>query len=589
MTSVPQSQSRHRMLRPTVPVLLAVLLVAALVATFLLRGMFGSPDPLANGTLVPVTRGQLLAGVTATGAVEPRIAAELAFDGSSGLVREVAVFEGDAVRRGDLLVQLDTRDLQARMAQAEAALAVAQADLMALREGATAEELAEADAQIEAARGSLTQVQGSVTSADLESARATVAEAEARLAELEAGPENDVLTRSQTALADARASARQQRAALSAAKEQAARTIETAANEVREAQAAYSTAYWDLEHVRNNETDPRTGRGLTDFEVQDFVVAFENAELRLATAEQALAQARIDYEKALQDEMSGIEQADAQITRAQAELDEVLAGADTDELAAARAQLARARADLARLNSAERQGAIAAQAANLAAAEARRNQLLADPRVSDIARAEARVAQAEAELASARLDLENASLRAPFAGTVAAVNVAPGEAIAGASPITLIDESRFLVKVTVDEVDVTRVAVGQPVDVLIDALGEPGLTGTVLRIEPQSQPESTVTSYLVTVEIDPAERALRSGMTASATIIADSRDEALTLPLRALRTENGRSLVTLVERDADGNASLVEREVETGLRAGDRIEIVAGLSAGDEVFIANDS
>lgn len=589
MTSVSQSEPRRRLLRPAVPVIVAVLLVSAVVATLLLRDMFASPDPLAEGTVVPVSSGELVAGVTATGAVEPQLSAELAFEGVGGIVREVAVFEGDTVLAGDLLVQLDTRELQTQLAQAEAALAVAQADVAALREGATAEELAEAEAQIEAARGSLTQVQGSVTSADIASARAAVTEAEARLAELQAGPRNDELTRAQTALADAQSSARQQRATLSAAKEQANRNVQTAANEVREAQSAYSTAYWDLQHVRNNETDPRTGRGLSDFEVQDFVVAFENAELRLANAEKALAQAQIDYERTMQDEISGIEQTDAQIARAQADLDELLSGPASDELAAAQAQLARARADLARLTSAERQGAIESQAANLAAAEARREQLLADPRASDLARAEARVAQAEAELARVQLSFDSATLRAPFAGTIAAVNVAPGEAISGASPITLIDESLFLVKVTVDEVDVTRVAVGQPVEVLIDALGAPALEGEVKRIEPQSQPDSAVTSYLVTVEIDPADRALRSGMTASATIIADSREDALTLPLRAVRNEDGRSLVTLVERDGEGNVTLVDREVETGLRSGDRIEIVSGLSTGDEVFIANGS
>jgi multidrug efflux pump subunit AcrA (membrane-fusion protein) len=76
-------------------------------------------------------------------------------------------------------------------------------------------------------------------------------------------------------------------------------------------------------------------------------------------------------------------------------------------------------------------------------------------------------------------------------------------------------------------------------------------------------------------------------MTASATIIADSREEALTLPLRAVRNEDGRSLVTVVERDGEGNVALADREVEMGLRAGDRIEIVSGLRAGDEVFIAD--
>lgn len=583
MTTVPQSRPGGRLRRPPLAVIIAGVLLLALGATFAVRAFSGArANPLADATVVPVTRGDLVLGVSATGQIEPRVQAELAFP-ANGRVAEVLVAEGDAVRAGDALIILDNRQQLAARDAAAANLAVAQADLQALRDGATPEQLAEAEAQVRAAQGNLIQTQGSVTAADISAARAAVDEARARLARLEDGPKNDARTRAETALADARAELDRQRAALASAKEQARLNVEAAANAVRNAQSAYSTAYWDLEHVRANGTDPRTGRPLNDIQEQDFQVAFDQASRALADAEASLQQAQVSYETARQNEISGLQSAEARVRAAQADLDTLLAGSDADELAAARAQLARAEAELARLTGAQRAGAVAAQQASLEAARARFEQLSADPTASDLARAEARVAQAQAQLDQAQITLDDTTLRAPFDGVVARVGVARGEAVNGAAPLVLIDISRYLVKVTVDEVDIARVQAGQPVEVLVDALGTT-LPGTVLRLEPLPRGDSTVTSYQVTVEIDPAGSTLKSGMTASATIIAERRADVLSVPATAVRNVDGQSVVSVVV--GTGNERRIEdRPVEPGLRAGERVEIRSGIAEGEQVVI----
>lgn len=584
MTTIPQSRPRGAWRRPSLAVIIAAVLVLALGGTFLTRTLSAvRADPLADATLLAVTRDDLTLKVSATGRIEPRVQAELTFPVASGRVAEVLVVEGDAVRAGDPLIVLDDRQQRAARDAAAANLAAAQADLQALREGATPEQIAEARAQVRAAQGNLTQIQGSVTDEDLAAARAAVEEARARLAALEAGAKSDARTRAETALAEARAELERQRTALASAKEQARLNVEAAANAVREAQSAYSTAYWDWEHVRNYGTDPRTGRSLNDFQKQDFRAAFDRATLNLANAEAALQQAQTAYETAVQNEISGLRAAEARVQAAQADLDALLAGAEADDLAAARAQLARAEAELARLTGAQRAGAIAAQQANLEAARARLAQLTADPAASELARAEARVAQAQAQLDQAQIALDDTVLRAPFDGVVAAVNVAPGESVSAAAPVVLIDVSRFLVKVTVDEVDIARVQPGQPVEVLVDALGAT-LPGTVLRLEPLPRNDNSVTAYQVTVEIDPAGAALKPGMTASATIIADRRENVISVPAAAVRTVNGQSMVSVVV--GEGRERRIEdRPVEIGLRTGERVEIRSGLAEGEQVVI----
>jgi HlyD family secretion protein len=185
MTTVPQSQPKLRLTRPPIPAVIAGVLVLAVILLVLVpRLAGGGADPLQGGTTAPVVSGPLVSGIGATGQVEPRRQAELSFAGMSGRVSEVLVDAGDTVAAGQPLVRLETRQLDAEVAQAQASLAQAQADLQAVREGATAEEIAVAEAQVGVARGGLQQAQGSVTSADIRAAQAAVDEARARLAAL---------------------------------------------------------------------------------------------------------------------------------------------------------------------------------------------------------------------------------------------------------------------------------------------------------------------------------------------------------------------------------------------------------------------
>ncbi|WP_174842850.1 efflux RND transporter periplasmic adaptor subunit [Candidatus Oscillochloris fontis] len=587
MTTIPQPRPAGRLRRIPIAALVAAVLVIAAITTVVLRTLATQPsDPLADARLVTVSRGDLQLGVAATGSIEPRMQAELAFSGVSGRVAEVRVAEGDQVEAQAILMSLDSRQLATEVAAAQANLAVAQADLQALLNGATPEQVAEAQAQVRAAQGSLTQTAGSVTDADLRAARAQIEQARAALAALEAGPKTDARTQAQSAVTEAQAELDRQRNALAAAKENARATVEQRANALRDAQAAYSSAYWDNEHVKQYETDPRTGRTLNDAQMRDFADALARAELSLADSESALNQAQIAYDTTIQNEVSGLATAQARVTSAQANRDQLLVGAEADALARARADVARAEAELARLTGAQRSGTIAAQQANLDASQARLRQLTSDPTSSDLARAEARVAQAQAQLDQAQIRLDDATLRAPFAGTVAAVTVAPGEAIsAQQAPITLIDTSRYLVKVTVDEVDIGKISVGQAVQVLVDALGGASLNGQVLRVEPLPKGDSAVTAYLVTLEVDPSERNLKPGMTASATIIAEQRSAVLHVPAAAVRGSGEQTSVQVVTTADDGQVSIEERPVQVGLRTADQVEILSGLSEGEQVVV----
>ena len=121
MTTLPQIRLGGRLKRPSWPVLAAIVLALAVAGMLALRGTWlGAPDPLAGGRLAPVTRGDLLATISATGTVEPRRQAELSFGSASGRVSSVLVDEGDMVAEGAELMSLDTRRLSAEVAAAQA-------------------------------------------------------------------------------------------------------------------------------------------------------------------------------------------------------------------------------------------------------------------------------------------------------------------------------------------------------------------------------------------------------------------------------------------------------------------------------------
>ncbi|MEF3274098.1 MAG: efflux RND transporter periplasmic adaptor subunit [Chloroflexus sp.] len=585
MSTISRLRPRLSFPRLSWPVLIAAGLVIAVLTTVIVRfTSTAATDPLLNASLAPVTRGNLRLTVNATGSVEPNQIAALNMT-IPGRVQEILVTVGQQVAAGDPLLRLDDRQLQADVAAAQAAVALAQADLQALRERSTPEQRAEAAALVAAAQAGLAQTQSNVTAVDIAAAQAAVNEARARLQRLLDGPTTEQRVRAEAALTQAKAELERQRELLAAAKLEAQARVEVQANALRNAQSAYSDAYWNWEHVKAKGTDPRTGRALNETEQRDFERAFERATRTLADAETALAQAQVAYQTAVQNELSGLAAAEARVASAQAELDALLAGPTADAIAAARAQLARAEAELARLTGSARQNAIAVQQAQLEAAQARLAQLTADPRASDLARAEARLAQAQAQLDAARIRLEEATLRAPFAGVIAAINVAPGEAVGNQAPIVLIDLSRYLVQATVDEVDVSRVTIGQPVEVTVDALNAPPFSGQVINIEPLPAGNSGVTAYRVTIAFDPAGQPVRPGMTTSTAIIVATRSDVLQVPAAALRTVGTKTLVDVVTVDSNGQRTISERAVQTGLRANGMVEIQSGLAEGEQVVV----
>jgi RND family efflux transporter MFP subunit len=239
---------------------------------------------------------------------------------------------------------------------------------------------------------------------------------------------------------------------------------------------------------------------------------------------------------------------------------QVLARVDDRELAAQQA-------------SAEAAFAVA-QSAYERAEELRKRQVIT---VEEYERDRTAHAAAKAQLDQIRTRRGYAVVRAPSSGVVLEKRVEAGDVVAPQTRLFTIGENAMVVRVSLSELDVVKLAPGQEVGVTLDAYPRRPFTGRIRRIFPAADP----TTRLVPVEValtGEAERAARPGFLARVTASVGTQDNVLLVPASAIVASAGQSAVFVVR---DGKAA--RREVETGLNSQGKVQIVSGLQAGEVV------
>jgi HlyD family secretion protein len=575
-----------------VGLLLAVLAIALAGGLYAWRAQ---ATPSAPTIAVPITVGDLVIQIESSGNIQPARAVDLPFQ-ASGQIKEVLVKAGDQVQPGQALARLDDLDLQMQVAQAEADLKTAQAQLSKANNGeATPLDLAAAQSKLRAAQAQLQRTRtGERSAADLRQAQANLQAAQARLDALR-NPTPDKLSAAQLQLSQARTALATGRDSLSAAKTSAEHEQDRAIQSLSQAQASYSTALQNWQTVQETGHDPYSptttdsnGKAkpnrLNDAERQKYYEAFVQAEAALHSAETAVAQAQVNFDTARQKEAAEVPQAQAAVDDAQRQLDALLHPGQAS-LAAAQAEVASAQAQLDKL----RQGG---SAADIAAAEAQADQarielerLSAPAAASDIAAAEAGVAQARAQLDSAKTELAQATLTAPFAGTVATVNMTAGGLAGTSATIGLVDASALHVDLNLSEIDLPKIKPGQPATITFEALPDTTLKGTVESIAPTATSGQSVVSYLVRVRLEPGPADVRVGMSADVNVEVERHAGVVQAPSRAI-SSNGpiKTVQVLYGKDQ----APVAVQVETGATNGAMTEIVKCVDTGKQCLRAGD-
>lgn len=277
-----------------------------------------------SGEVVTALVGDLSASATASGSIAAQREARLSLE-IAGTVADVPVSVGDEVQAGDVLVQLDTTALERAAANAELALAIQEANLRDLLDGASEADLASAQAGVTSAQANLDKVKDGADPNDIQPSRASLTAAQAAYDNLVAGPDNETVAQAEASLKNAEAALRK---AQSAYDKVAGR-----------ADVGMTQQALDLEQATNNYN---SARAAYDQAVQG------PTQDKIEQARASLEQARASLQK-LQDSPTATElaAAESQLAQAQAQLASVTQGASGEKIEVAQAQVEQARLNLA--------------------------------------------------------------------------------------------------------------------------------------------------------------------------------------------------------------------------------------------------
>jgi membrane fusion protein, multidrug efflux system len=193
-------------------------------------------------------------------------------------------------------------------------------------------------------------------------------------------------------------------------------------------------------------------------------------------------------------------------------------------------------------------------------------------------------AAAMAQVDQLRTRIGFATVTSPVTGVVTEKRVESGDIVGNQARLfTVADVSSLVARVGVSELDVVELSQGDAVTITLDAFPGTALRGSIRRIFPVADP----TTRLVPVEVvfdGASARVARPGFLARVTFDLATSEDVLLLPVAAVLGAQGAQSVFVINEGA-----AARRTVTTGLTSQGRIEIVSGLSEGDEVVVAGNN
>ena len=514
-----------------------VLIIVLVVAGFLI-----SREEKAAYELVEVKRGDVIEEVSATGTIEAAEEVDLRFN-SNGIIEKINVQVGDKVKKGTYLIQLASGELSSQYLQAQASYNQAKAKLGQLLAGSTPEEIRVAQQVVENAQVALDDAKDKAENdlqQDYNSALVYLV---------------DASSKSNKSLADLKD--------IEKLYFYRSTSLETTFRDERsDAEDAFYGTY-TLEGA-----DDLADKAMTD-------PSYENIDLALGEMKTALQKIidALDYAK------TGM--ADPSIRENVSSTDRTTVDTDITNANAAYSNVNTAQTDIANqkitnqvnINSAEN---------TYKKAKADLEKLQSPTREVDIAVYQADVDRYRASMNEYAQKLKDASIIAPFDGMVAKIDAKIGEVVTSAGKVVafLISPGAFQIRADISETDISKVNLGDPVEIALDAFPEEKLLGQIVEIEPGKTVIEGVVYYRVTALFEGIHEKVKSGMSADVTIETARKENVLYVPQRAVSSKDNKKFVKIPD-----DKKIKELEVITGLKGSNgEIEIISGLNEGDRII-----
>ena len=532
----------------------------------------GQPEVLETLT-IPVKTQNIVVRITASGAVQPIQRVNLS-PKNQGRLAELYVKQGDRVQAGQIIARMESRDLEAKLRQAQARLKNSKANLAKQETGSRPEEIAAARARLNQVEARLSQLQVGSRPEEIAAARARLSQVGARLSQLQAGSRQEEIAVARARLDGIQANLSQ----LQSGK----RPEEIAQGKAR------------LEQAITRWQDAKTGSLKEEIEQAKARIEAAKAELELTTKrlerykklvnEGAIT--RDAYEEYVRDDR----RVNANLQEAEKRLEQLTQFrlAEIERLTAAMEEEKQA---FQLLEKGARLEEIVRAEAEVAEARSQLEQLVNGTRPEEIARAEAEVAEAKAQVRYQEILLEETKVRAPFSGVITQRYASQGAFVTPAtsasnatfaSSTSIVALARGLeVLAKVPEANIGQITSGQTVEVVADAYPDQVFKGKVKLIAPEAIVERNVTLFEVEVALETGKEKLRSGMNVDLQFLGDRFDNALVVPTVAIVTKKGETGVLVP--DAKNQPKF--RPIILGFNIGNQIQVLQGIKAGDLVFI----
>ena len=212
--------------------------------------------------------------------------------------------------------------------------------------------------------------------------------------------------------------------------------------------------------------------------------------------------------------------------------------------------------------------------------------------------------------------MQKARVTSPMSGVVIKKEIELGETVTsgvssfneGTVMFTVADLKSLIIRVNLNEVDIAKVRVGQPVRVTLDAYPQRIFDGKVRFVAPAAKVVEKIKVFEVEVALDELDESFRTGMSANVEILGERRGNALSIPLEALQRREGQTVVYRLKPNLEAKKIDEAREelegrskfvwlsenwkeyfepvtVKGGIATLERVEVVAGLRAGDQVAL----
>ena len=198
----------------------------------------------------------------------------------------------------------------------------------------------------------------------------------------------------------------------------------------------------------------------------------------------------------------------------------------------------------------------------------------------DVRTQELAVKQRENALLDAKEKLADYFVRAPFGGVIAQLQLEKGDSISPSTVLGTLITKQKLAEISLNEIDAARIKTGQKATLTFDAIPELSISGEVAEIDAIGAVSQGVVTYGVKIGFDTQDERVKTAMSVSAAIITDIKQNVLFVPNSAVKQQNDAYYVEIFAGETEAPR---RQAVQTGLANDTVTEIINGLNEGDAV------